>query len=168
MAGSFEGENPTRRYKWFRPRQAMRGYITVSPNNDGTLSLFNNSSGTHLLVVRALSMGWIGGTNGLNVGTFYNQGALGTVGGVVQPLLPSGAALPGLLYSLDDTTNRVARWDYLNQPGLTETLGWWQHDFPFAILEPGWALCAHFVAGTKLTFSAMWEAIYPEELDWLY
>src|SRR5215470_9005811 len=48
-----EGLNPTRRYKWFRPRQANRGYTPlVTPTNHLTAYLYNQGTGAQVLVVR--------------------------------------------------------------------------------------------------------------------
>lgn len=51
-----------------------------------------------------------------------------------------------------------------------QQLSWWTHDFPFAVIPPGWSLVFTNPA-TKpdtLYLSMVWEAIYADELDFMW
>jgi hypothetical protein len=158
-----EDYNPLRRYKWFRPRQAMRGVIGITPStNYGTVSLFNNSTAAQLLVVRDFFV--ITGTAGI-VDIILYQGSLGSAGGQMQPVVSGDAVTAGQLYSLDDASILTA--DYAVNTAYNQPR--WGHEFPFQILQPGWSLVFQFATKTVLIdLSIMWEAILAEELDYLW
>jgi hypothetical protein len=168
MAGGFEYENPTRRYKWFRPRQAARGYLLdTSGISHPTGGLYNNSTGAHVLIVRELISTALPSVTG-NVGWAYVQGMPGTVGGTVTPLIPMQGALPGQLWSADLAFYYTP--DFL-PPAVAGSgnFSYWGHEFPLAVLPPGWSIAlAGALASGDVVLSVMWEAIYPEELDYLY
>ena len=155
------GENPTRRYKWFRPRQAYRGAITLSgPVNNATLLLNNNSTGPLIIVVRDFL---VVTTAAHLIAVAAFNGTLGSSGGTITPMISGEAQGPGVLYSVDDSTTRIA--DYyvaaqLNQPQ-------WRHDFPFQILQPGQSVLFQDTTGAEtMRLAILWEAIYSDELDW--
>jgi uncharacterized protein affecting Mg2+/Co2+ transport len=156
-----EGENPTRRYRSFRPRQAMRGTASTAAANWATVRLYNNSRGAHYLVVRD----WIYWTGSGSVFFAYGQGVLGTVvTGGISPILAGEAANPGQLFTNDDATQITGDWgtnNALNQTG-------WGHDFPFAILPPNWWLAMQGrVQGASINTDFFWEAINADELDYM-
>jgi len=156
--------NPTRRFKNFRPREAVRALkATGVPTNRATVSVYNNSTGPRVLVVRDYT---VSGTANDFVATSFAVGQVGSSQGLVSGLV-AGEQLPqGLIASIDTTT--VYAGDYsipLGQPGFFE----WYHDFPFAVVLPGWSLV--FQCNTvahALTVSAMWEAVSIDELDFFW
>lgn len=154
--------NPKRRYKEFRPRQALRGMkVTGTPTNLATVGLFNNSSGPQLLVVRDLT---INGPASDTVNISNVVGQIGSSQGLVHAMVPSQPGNPGLIASIDTAT--VYPGDYA---AALSTIGSfvWNHDLPFAVVEPGFSLV--FQDGTAahgITISLIWEAIATDELDW--
>src|SRR5262245_13231666 len=156
--------NPARKYKHFRPRQASRASKSTGvPTNRATVSLYNNSTGSFVLAVRDFS---VAGTAADNVALSYQPGQVGSSQGLVASLLPTDAVQPGLLASIDTLTVYAA--DYtvpLNTTGEWE----WFHEFPFAMITPGFSLvfqCS--VAAHAIVVSAVWEAIEIDQLDYFY
>jgi hypothetical protein len=151
--------NPTRQYHDVRPRQMARGLITLTPVNSATLSLYNESLGDRLLVVRAYNLFT---TVAHLVLVQLQQGKQGTVGGASAPTIP-GEAVNGTLYSLDTATALTSP-DYIvdlpyNRPA-------WDYAFPFQVLHPGWSLTFQDTTAAELMrLAIMWEAIYPDQLD---
>lgn len=158
-----EGENPTRRYKWFRPRQAMRGFISQTGNsNFGTCLLYNNSSASHLLVVRSI-MPTPDLSSNYTVGVI--QGLQGTAGGTVQSVMAGDANKPGMLSSLDAAAAYAQYVSILN-PQFTFNF---DLSVPLFVLPPGWsAFVQDLGGGANIDCAFLWEAIYPDELDWLF
>jgi hypothetical protein len=156
-----EGENPTRRYKWFRPRQAANGYAPlVAPTNYGTAGLFNNSTGAQYLAVRAFHCG---GSTGAQLWSWLPGLPSGaTVQTTSQPALANVARLPGQIWTLDAAT-------LLGDPFAdysADTDFGWRHDFPFVIIPPNYSLVYQQQAtGNMVTFTITWEAIEADELD---
>src|SRR5262249_60582120 len=90
--------NPTRRFKHFRPREAVRALkATAVPTNRATVSIFNNTTGPRVLVVRDFT---ITGTANDTVATSFATGQIGSSQGLVSGLV-AGEALPtGLIASI--------------------------------------------------------------------
>jgi hypothetical protein len=153
--------NPTRPYHDVRPRQMARGLITLTgPATSATLSLYNESLGDRLLVVRAYNLFT---TVAHLVLVQLQQGKQGTAGGSVAPMIP-GENVAGTLYSLDTATVLPAP-DYMvdviyNRPA-------WDYAFPFQVLHPNWSLTFQdTTAAETMRLALMWEAIYPDQLDY--
>lgn len=161
-----EGENPTRRYKSFRPRQAARGLISPSGSNSTTACLYNNSTAAQILVVRDIVP--YANSAPYAVVTSYQQGLLGTKGGLVTPLWPGEAALPGVLTNFDTATAFTG--DYaLPIFQVANGYAFWTHNFPFAIIPPNWSLVVQDGTNRGIyQVSFMWEAVFPDELDFLF
>lgn len=157
-----EGENPNRRYKWFRPRNAARGVITLTgPTNNATLSLFNNSTGPHVLIVRAFMVSMTTAHLAL---VARQQGAQGTQGGQVVPLVAGEGARAGQLYSLDTATALTP--DYL----VPAQFNWpaFGLDLPFEVLLPQWSLSFQdTTAAETMRLAVLWEAVQADQLDYL-
>jgi hypothetical protein len=155
--------NPTRRYKNFRPRQALLGSRTTgTPVNLATVALFNNTLGPHWLVVRDATI--VGQASAL-VNLSYRQGQIWTTSGIVSNMCNLDAQLPGTMGSIDTATVYTAMYAV----GLPNGLYFWQHELPLAVVAPGWSLVIQEeVAAQGMTASLVWEAIFPEELDWLF
>lgn len=162
-----EGLNPTRRYKWFRPRQAMTGAINSTNPQNGFISGLYNPSRTHYLVVRSVLMQASGSAGNL-AGLAYVKGNPGTVGGNTSPLIPGDFPVIGQMWAQDTLTAPTPTIFLDSQADGTSFLTW-GHDFPVAIISPGWSLetAPPSVVGSD-TFGAVWEAILPEELEFLY
>lgn len=156
--------NPRRMYRLFRPRQAMRGRSTTgTPTNRATISLYNNSTGRSTLAVRDVT---ISGTASDTVAIQYAQTQVGTTAGQQAALVANEAITPGLMAWVDTTT--VFSGDYV--AALTaQGAFWWQHDFPFGVVQPGYSLIFQdTTAAHALTVSLIWEAIEIDQLDYFY
>jgi len=158
-----EYENPTRRYKWFRPRQAQYGSIQPGTHvNYGQGSLYNDSTGPQLLVVRAINML---SSQGANMFLQAYQGKSGAPGGTVSPFVAGEARLAGALFSLDNASGLFAVFGMSSPTGSFPFNG----SLPVMVLPPGWSLLAQSSGLADVcTFSFLWEAISIDELDFLY
>lgn len=158
-----DGLNPTRRYKWFRPRQAARiiGSETVF-NNTGEVLLYNNSTGAQLIVVRDIAFIGVGG-NEITCATI--QGNLGTLQtAAATNFFPGDGVLPGQTYHLDDTSPPAAQFFLAPPSGFGPG---WLHDFPVAIIPPNQSLVLQS-ASAGMTVCFLYEAIFPDELDFAF
>ena len=156
--------NPRRPYRWFHPRQSMRGRSTTgTPTNRATVSLYNNTTGRATLVVRDVT---ISGTASDTVAIQYAQTQIGTTAGQQAAMVANEAIYPGLMAWVDTTTTFSG--DYV--AALTaQGAFWWQHDFPFAVVQPGFSLVFQdTTAAHALTVSLIWEAIEIDQLDWFF
>jgi hypothetical protein len=161
-----EGDPGTRRYKWFRPRQAYRGGAPVTNPGGGkfaTISLYNASTGPLVLVVRDLN--W-GSTSGAAASLGYKQGRLSGTAGVVTPLFPGDHAGAGLVDFQAAAAVLVGEYAY-ESPALTQ--GAWPHDFPLAIVPPGWAFfVCNQSAASPMGAGLIWEEVSIDELEFMY
>jgi len=156
--------NPRRPYRFFHPRQAMRGRATSgTPTNHATVSLYNNSTGQATLAVRDVT---ISGTASDTVAIQYAQTQIGTTAGQQAALVANEAVTPGLMAWIDTAT--VYSGDYV--AALTaQGAFWWQHDYPFALVQPGFSLIFQDITvAHALTVSLIWEAIEIDQLDWFF
>ena len=154
--------NPRRPYKTFRPRQASRGGKAVgTATNYATVSLYNNSTGPYVLVVRHWMMN---GAANANIAASYQQGQIGSSQGLVTPMIPSEATQAGLIASIDTATQ------YPGDTGIALAAAGeaeWYHEFPFAFIPPKWSqVWQTTTIGQALTVVAVWEAILIDELDY--
>jgi len=158
-----EGENPTRRYKWFRPRQAAcAAAANVTTADYGTFFLFNNSQGSHYLVVVDAFLP-IGSAIGARIKK--SQGFSGSIANPTYPFIAGEATLPGLLYYSDEAT---AFTDY-DQLAQTYNPAFNNMVVPRAVIPPGWSWVVGSPShGVEVSISVLWEAIFPDELDWLW
>jgi len=154
--------NPRRQYHGLRPRQSYRGAITLTgPTNNATLGLFNGSKSTHVIVVRDFV---VITTVGHLVAVTTAQSSFGTSGGLITPGVTGDAAGPGQLQSLDTATALTA------DNFVPVQFNWPQfsHDFPFQVLQPGWAVeFQDTTAAETMRLAMTWEAIAIDELDFL-
>lgn len=155
---------PKRRYKEFRPRQGARGMKqTTVPTNLATVGVFNNTTGAQYIVIRDITAN---GTASDLIACTYANSQVGSSVGLVHQLVPSMANQVGIIASIDTAT--VYPGDYII--ALSNTGVWqWDHDFPFAVLEPGWSLVFQDqTAAHALEISCVWETINSDELDWVW
>jgi hypothetical protein len=153
---------PRRKYRDFRPRQAMRGFKgTGVPTNLATVGLYNNSTGPLVLAVRDIQ---IGGTAGDFIAMSYQNLQLGGTSGKVQALDSSGSVQSGLINGIDTATAYAG--DYQFPLGTQGDFNWY-HEFPIAILIGGVSLVMQCVtAAHAINVSFTWEAIAVDELDY--
>jgi len=161
-----EGDPGTRRYKWFRPRQAARGGVPLTTaTNYATTALYNNSTGSTVLVVRDWQCSQ-GGDGNYTAQFGYYQGRLTGTNYPATPLFP-GDAVPNGLVDYSDQPHILPA-EYANCGWITLS-AYWPHDFPFAILPPGWSLFLQAPAKTTiLSFGIVWECVSIDELDYFY
>lgn len=152
----------------FRVRQAARGSINISPTNHGTLGIFNNASVDRVIVVRDWVLSAATGMFPPPVGFTYYQGMPGAVGGTVNSIDPTAGAIAGQLWSLDTTL--TYNLDYcVWGAGNGAQSNPWVHEYPFALLPPGWSLLAQNPDnGSATALSVIWEAVKAEDIDYLY
>ncbi len=164
--GPSDWNNPARRYKWFRPREAMRGQATPSTAGAGdynTKALYNDSTGPIVLVVRHWNCQV---TAAGVVNFFYNQGRLTGTNYPAQPLYPGDALKNGLVdYSQPSSAGTPDFAIYLGAAGMEI----WRHEYPFAILPPGWSLVIQAGSTAAVMGAAfLWECVRIDELDYFY
>lgn len=157
MHGEFE--NPERRYRGFRPRQAYTSALAVSaPASHAIHSLYNNSSGSQWIVLRRIVAQSVSSPQGR-----LFQGTRGSNSGAVTPITANEAIGPGQHFYLDGALG-VATYLF-NVPGTTGAL--WTHDFPACVLPPGWSFGLEDPTSTEaMAVSFFWEAVFAEELDY--
>lgn len=169
-----EGENPTRRYRWFRPRQAVRGYgESTTQLHYTTMSLYNDSTAAELLVVRHYTVQGVQDSQ-FQIGVV--QGALGSPAGG-----QTGAPGPFVGNYLNQTGKRAGVINFLDDPlardgdfftvvdGPNLFTSRWDHDFPFAVLLPHESLFfQNATPGNEIQLALVWESIFPDELDFAY
>lgn len=161
---AFEAENPTRRYKHFRPRQAARGGVgAVTPTNYATFALFNNSTASQLLIVRAVSYG----INSAPVQWGMIEARLTGTPGQTGNYFPSMGELPGLVDFSDQPA--ILPGDYVDGYSLETSVSLAPFPFPLAVIEPGWSFFIQATSmGNPSAAGFIWEAIFPEELDYVW
>lgn len=159
-----EGDQGTRRYKWFRPREAVRGFGNQSSNtNNANVSLYNNSTGAQLLVVRGYR---VSASAALSVDSAMVQGNPGGTLGNRQELMPNQATNPGVILINDFSAALTGTWRVI-VPSGDDT--YWPHNFPFALIPPGWALQFQGIGtGTSMRVDFLWEAITIDQLDYFW
>jgi hypothetical protein len=153
---------PRRKYRDFRPRQAMRGFkATGVPTNLATIGLYNNSTGPLVLVVRDVQLS---GTANDVVALSYQPLQLGGTTGKVQAFDSSGAPQSGLVNGIDTATVYAADYQFaLGSFGNFQ----WTHDFPLALLIGGVSLVLQCTtAAHALNAAVLWESIAIDELDY--
>ena len=144
----------------FRVARAMRsGYIGTTPTNLGTHTLYNNSTGANMLVIRDISVGCA--TAGDLIVGGITQTILGAVAGLAVPLVAGMSSLAGLHYYADTATAISVDWF----AGAGELTGRFPHDFPLAILQPGWGFAVQDkTAAHQMMCSFIWEMLDPADV----
>lgn len=153
--------NPTRPYKYFRPRQAARGNVNLASSvNFATCLLTNASTGAFYLVLREWRLS-SGAANTVRVAS--TKALTATATGVTVPMVPDMAAPDGVMGSVDAATQIVADYRIVIPAGADQ---WYQHDYPFGVIPPQWSLAFQAqTAAQALVLSAVWESVAEEELD---
>lgn len=164
--GPSDWNNPARRYKWFRPRQAARGgiaYNAGAASKFTTGALFNSSTGRALLVVRNWHV-YQSGVNGSHFG-YYNGRLTGT-NYPAQSFFPGDSAPAGLVDGSQQAA-ALALTEY--QIGGNDVTNSWPSTLPFAVLAPGWSLvCQAVNSNSAMLVSFLWEEVAIDELDYFY
>lgn len=149
----------TRQYKWFRPRQAMRGgYQVASSTNHATWALYNNGTGAQVLMVRSAGatangepvIASLQGTNGTHLGTEHH-------------FITGDAPGPGQVFYVDQVASITP------DGGVPIPCSF--SDLPIAVLLPGWSLLMQD-NNPPLTVpscgSFVWEYITIDQLDYYF
>lgn len=141
----------------FYPRRASRGAIATASEASYCATLFNNSSGPQLLVVRFVCADpnqaeptYLG----------YVQGQQGAPGGIVTPMVPDMPAQPGILTSW--AAPSVTWVDHCLV--FNTSMAYWPHEWPIAILPPNWSLAVYSQANQS-TIYLVWDWVYAHEFD---
>jgi hypothetical protein len=148
----------------FKPSRAAFG--TSTDGSDGTnapfYSLYNDSTAAYLLAV--MDYGTNPGSSGGIQAIVVAQGKLGSNPQQGQALVTGRGNLPGQVLS-----GVVA-----SPPGMNIFFGGgggpqWYHDYPIAVLSPGWSFTVYSQAmSTPWAGSFIWQYITPDELDALF
>ncbi len=159
MDGEF---NPRRQYRNFRPRQAVRGFKnTGTPTNLATVSIYNDSTGPFVLMIRDLA---ISGNASDLIALSFSRGQVGTAQGNTSPVASNEAKQNGLIASIDTATVFPA--DY-TAPLTGQGVYYWFHEWPLGAIWPGWSLVIQEVtAAHGIAVSSIWESIAIDELDY--
>jgi hypothetical protein len=159
-----EGENPTRRYKWFRPRQAASAGGFINGSNSGAVALFNDSVGSHVLVVRSVRVSSGGGT--INANSFNLNRALTGSPNPQVPVMSSTPQIYGQVRTEDLATYPALASIQFDQ--VVNVDAWWEQTFPIAVVEPGWSFGVVNSNAGKIGASFLWEAVTIDELDYIF
>jgi hypothetical protein len=159
MPGEFE--NPERRYRGFRPRQAASSYfVPTTPTNRATHSLYNNSTGSQWLVVRHIDAQSAGSC----AGGFQNN-TIGSSSGNVTTIVPNERTPPGQHFYQDVAT--ISPYTFLFTAPNAVLM--WSHDFPAAFIPPGWSFFIQALTSAAIVgVSFFWEYVFAEEVDYIW
>ena len=154
-------------YPPFKPRHCMRGAGEGGGSAEQAIvALLNNSSGAYYLVVRDFQ---VSQTDGDSVSTYYTQTLPLTAHSYTNPnpaapLVPGEAVWPGQVWI--GSTSAFPAADY-TPLSTGQKFNFWVHDWPFAVLLPGWYLVFQDEdnAGKFVTVSFIWQSFRAEELD---
>ncbi len=149
-----------RRYGGPRVDRGMRsGYSTVTPTNNATHTLWNNSTGQYSLIVLDVRPSILASTP---IATGYVTTPPGSALGGVASVLANHAPGPGLHYYADTAT--LITPDYIW--GNTTGVYFWAHEWPFAVLPPGYGLAIQNVTVAQaLKVGFFWEYLRSDELS---
>jgi len=161
-----EGDPGTRRYKWFRPRQAHRGttgQLGAVAAHGSLGELYNSSSGPTVLVVRGLVIAATA-TTLVNCG---NSAARLTTNNVRSAAYfgsnPAGAGIVDGSSALPVIT--TFDFQFVAATTFTPVFA----DFPLAIVEPGWSFYVQDnTANQAFGASFIWEEVSIDELEYFY
>lgn len=145
--------------------RAMRGALTSTAvaSDFGYVSLNNNATQQFYLVVRNIE--WGPSTVGPATLIMVQALATGGAAGVVSPVLPDRAALPGYLEKANLIAAPTGDYVIFNQSIGVST----GSAFPIAVLPPGWQLrVAAGVVDVAMTVSFIWEVLTPDEFTKAY
>lgn len=138
----------------------MRGTLnlTALAANFCYNSLFNNSTGAEVLVVRSLTTGVV---SSLTYQVQWIHGSYGTDQGIVSPVLADSAAKPGRLFGNKTTTVPVP--DLIFGTGAVAIPS--NSGYPIAIIPPLWSLAVTTsLVNLIVNLGWLWEAVPAEEL----
>ena len=139
----------------------MRGYAeNIIGVPSAGVGLYNNSPQNHYLVVRDVRSG------SLRVAVLLIRSAhlatIPTASGTVVPIVTGERAGPGFLYTFNDTSTVVPS-DYPISPS-TAALPGWVHEFPVAVLQPGWSLEVVLFDAPYSWIGFYWEYVTPDQM----
>jgi hypothetical protein len=133
--------------------------ITLDGVGFPTWELYNNSTGAQVLAVLDIQ---IFGESDNRV--IQQRGHLGSTAATTQPIVSSQAVGPGIVYSSLQGSQVNGLW-FPSTPEFGTPA--WNHDFPFNVILPGWALVFSCDAGTTGvdSVSLLWQVCSADEID---
>lgn len=161
-----QGIGGTKPYKNFHPRQAARGTIPfTTPTNFGTCSLFHNGPANTIIMLRDFQI-YVQGNLATGIGAAYQQKRLTGTPGTVAAIDPSAGTVAGLVDYSDQAVALTYDW-LVEQVASTNQLSTWFHEFPFAMLLPGWSISFQNVVKAKAVSGALvWEVVDSSQVDY--
>lgn len=148
---------------WHKPaRMAYASNTSANVSNFNFVSLFNDSNGPYLLAVHDA---FLVGSNAAAVqGFVVGSSKLGSSPVQGISLLTGEGAIPGQVLS-----GFVAALPTVGLFNWCQGVSGWLHEWPFAVLRPGWALTMYPQAvNTAINAGFIWEYLTPDELENLY
>jgi len=141
----------------------LSGTNTGGGGNSAAVGLYNNSTGPELVVVHHVAVLC---SNAPLAYVNQFQGKFTTLTGPGISTVSSEAAIAGQVYN--QTIAAIPTGSMQLIPVVGSTSWSWTHEYPFAVLLPGWSLA--FYAGTvniSMVVDFWWEAV-KAELYWEY
>jgi len=143
-----------------RPRHCAYGAALIAAGGAGLfgfISLFNNSTGPDMIAIHDLS------NNPLDYTTYgftVQQGIQGSNAVNPTPVVTGEATPVGLIYS-----GTVGALPTVNYFSPFSYLSGWAHEFPFAVLQPGWSITAFTdTSNYEWGFGFWYQVIHAEDL----
>ena len=145
-------------------RCANGHFVTTTTANNNTWALKNNTATSELILVWVLTQDSTNFGDVWNFSVQQNPTLLGT--NTAKPMIPGDAPPPGQLGYFNNPTAFTSQWQIQAQAFVQMAPLF----FPWFVLPPGWAFCIQDVTavGGPIGASALWEAITPEEFEYLY
>ena len=149
------------------PRRCAVGYGSPETTGTPTVSLYNNSTGAHLLLVRDFQCRYKA-TDPVEIDVAIVQGVYNgstfAMHGV--PIFSGAPQPPGDIYVLDDPDSISLVFAFTT--GSTPA-PLWTHDFPLAVIGPGYSWVAQGgAAATGFNLQIFWEWMTPDDFEHYY
>ena len=145
-------------------RAAWGHFITQATANHNTWALKNNAPTVELLLLWRLIQDTNNFGDSWNFSVTQNLTLLTPVSGT--PVIPTDPTPPGQI----GYVNTIASLPNNFQMTPNSIFELFPNVYPFAVIPPGWAFCIQdsTALGGPIGASAFWEAITPEEFEYLY
>jgi hypothetical protein len=144
--------------QWARRGHRGRGTTTASGSAFNVISLYNNSTGNELIVVRNVVTDAL---HGVIFGVMHSYGATGSNTGTVTRIMAGEPVRAGQIYVTNVPNTNVP--DFYPAMNAGQVNEW--PDWPVSILPPNWSLWAlNQVISTQLSVSFLWEVVTASEL----
>lgn len=148
------------RYSNFWARYAHRGVGSSAGVNVNTVALFNGDT-RYFLVVRDWAAANL--TASGSIITFSTRTRLTGTAGTIAPMFSSSPILAGAIDQSSQAGAGTGDYQYIYATGASAQ---WNHDFPFAVIEPNYSLAwAATGSGQTILASVIYEAVPAEQID---